>query len=74
MATDKGFFNYWVVANSGKGFITFISFSWYRLRINVCVEFGVSSVGNNFDKFNGLPSNFIIFFSQTDSGLALKQE
>ena len=22
MATDKGFFNYWVVANSGKGFIT----------------------------------------------------
>ena len=23
MATDKGFFNYWVVANSGKGFITY---------------------------------------------------
>ena len=22
MATDKGFFNYWVVANSGVGFIT----------------------------------------------------
>ena len=22
MATDKGFFNYWVVENSGKGFIT----------------------------------------------------
>ena len=22
MATDKGFFNYWVVASSGKGFIT----------------------------------------------------
>ena len=22
MANDKGFFNYWVVANSGKGFIT----------------------------------------------------
>jgi hypothetical protein len=22
MATDKGFFNYWVVANSGQGFIT----------------------------------------------------
>ena len=22
MATDKGLFNYWVVANSGKGFIT----------------------------------------------------
>ena len=22
MATDKGFFNYWVVANSGKGIIT----------------------------------------------------
>ena len=22
METDKGFFNYWVVANSGKGFIT----------------------------------------------------
>ena len=24
MATDKGFFNYWVVANSGKGFITHV--------------------------------------------------
>ena len=24
MATDKGFFNYWVVENSGKGFITHI--------------------------------------------------
>ena len=23
MATYKGFFNYWVVANSGKGFITY---------------------------------------------------
>ena len=23
MANDKGFFNYWVVANSGKGFITY---------------------------------------------------
>ena len=23
MATDKGFFNYWVVENSGKGFITY---------------------------------------------------
>ena len=24
MATDKGFFNYWVVENSGKGFITHV--------------------------------------------------
>ena len=24
MANDKGFFNYWVVANSGKGFITHV--------------------------------------------------
>tara|TARA_R110000737_G_scaffold126183_2_gene158750 strand:+ start:79 stop:393 length:315 start_codon:yes stop_codon:yes gene_type:complete len=23
MANDKGFFNYWVVTNSGKGFITY---------------------------------------------------
>ena len=41
MATDKGFFNYWVVANSGKGFITHVDsrkfwISGYPANVWVC--------------------------------------
>ena len=32
MATDKGFFNYWVVANSGKGFITYTDSKKFWIR------------------------------------------
>ena len=32
MATDKGFFNYWVVENSGKGFITHDDSSTFWIR------------------------------------------
>ena len=32
MATDKGFFNYWVVANSGKGFITHVDSRKFWIR------------------------------------------
>ena len=32
MATDKGFFNYWVVANSGKGFITYTDSRKFWIR------------------------------------------
>jgi hypothetical protein len=41
MATDKGFFNYWVVENSGKGFITHVDsrkfwISGYPANVWVC--------------------------------------
>jgi hypothetical protein len=41
MATDKGFFNYWVVANSGKGFITHVDrrkfwMKGYQANVWVC--------------------------------------
>ena len=41
MANDKGFFNYWVVANSGKGFITHVDsrkfwISGYPANVWVC--------------------------------------
>ena len=32
MATDKGFFNYWVVASSGKGFITHTDSRKFEIR------------------------------------------
>ena len=32
MATDKRFFNYWVVANSGKGFITHVDSRKFWIR------------------------------------------
>ena len=32
MATDKGFFNYWVVANSGVGFITHTDHRKFEIR------------------------------------------
>ena len=32
MATDKGFFNYWVVENSGKGFITYTDSRKFWIR------------------------------------------
>ena len=32
MANDKGFFNYWVVANSGKGFITHVDSRKFWIR------------------------------------------
>ena len=32
MATDKGFFNYWVVASSGKGFITHVDSRKFWIR------------------------------------------
>ena len=32
MATDKGFFNYWVVANSGVGFITHTEHRKFEIR------------------------------------------
>ena len=32
MATDKGFFNYWVVENSGKGFITHVDSRKFWIR------------------------------------------
>ena len=32
MANDKGFFNYWVVENSGKGFITYTDSRKFWIR------------------------------------------